>query len=837
MELAYNCIKNNDIKKFNEELKKYPNSKYARRLLSEDKEVTMDRLKEFKEDWERKKNFIDTFSDLNSVSLLLEKQEVNFDDLNSNIKQKILLAICKGEKYSDNKIINKQLEVVLQKLNLPEINKENLNELIYSTFGIRISNDKEFEKFVSSHEMNSDTAATKFKRIERNLREKENIGKNYYQNTNTFSERNMYQSLEEKEVFNILYGSNDDKKDKALEIINLYKMYYNEGEKSADFKDYVSEYIMHNREYFIEYFQNMGEEGIFDVDGSVSIKKISGILERNLLPESVKENTTSMKEAIENKRHELERIRKDCKDFLDELSVIDKDGTTEKNEDKILDILGKINLKALDNNLIQKLRAYNSPKIDKILNKELDISRSFNKLLPPNMESMTKEDALKDNILLLEAKLEYSRGTADYENNLTMMQSYIKSHPDSVKDFKGFRRENGELTSKGEKEIDGYVNHLLNETIKYNIMQTDIEALSGEDKKIFAAILIAGIESDDLEIKMEAIKKFKKLVPTSINIDDYDELRKKMYGLVYAHEKNDSDEMETKGKLIRKNLIEKILKEKKLPDPNRFKIKDTETDRFFERTAVTLEVKTTDFTKSDINNRFNGSQIEFSEENDRTFRELYCDTTVDSWISDKKDVTKYEIVYIKKAKEAILNNKYGINYRTLEVYDRRLCKLLNNNPDLKEKFENNPEFVSKATEEAERFGNNKIVSDLLENFQNDILAKAEDYNSLANSEKKNIIRYAIFANKFAENIADSSYKEMLQKLGDRTLELMGSEQKNFISFDENGKRTINEKNLLDEINSVFNFKNQCTSYEEAREVVYKNMRFIIFLLNYLILVD
>ena len=167
------------------------------------------------------------------------------------------------------------------------------------------------------------------------------------------------------------------------------------------------------------------------------------------------------------------------------------------------------------------------------------------------------------------------------------------------------------------------------------------------------------------------------------------------------------------------------------------------------------------------------------------------------------------------------NEKSPESQRSNQKYFKRLNRLLRENPDFKEKFENDEEFANKIVSEAKTFGKNKLVSDLLENFQKDILVKAENYSKLIVSDKKNVLRYAMFASKFAETIENPDHKALIQKLSDRTLELMNSKEKNFISFDVNGKRVINENSILEEINSVAFSKKQCTSYEEARNLVAK----------------
>lgn len=803
------------------ELYEGPLKKYD--IVNENGEITQESVIKFKKEWEEKKNLADTYSDLGNILIALEKEkDIDFDKLNPVFREKIILALSKAEIHSDSKIIKKQRDFLLKKLNISNLDKETLWNYIYTTLGIKINNEEDFNKFVSSHEFNSNTCHIKFMRILQNLENSGNENKSYCLNTNLLAIDNMHKSLKEKEIFRILTENYNRKSDeihdyKGLEIINLYNIYYREGGKKDDIKQYIDTYILQCREYFEEYFKNIDTEGIFNKDGSVSITRIQHILERNLLPESVKKNTIIMKEKLDSKNKEIERIKGKSQNFIEKLSDINVDKLTSEDESTIVDILEKMNLGALDEALISKLKSYNSNRINDILDKELKSDVNI-RLIPQSMKSVTIEEAERENILLLQAKIEYSKGTADYENNLAIMKEYLNKYPESAQLVKDFRNIYGELTGKGDAELKLYINNLLNETIKYNINATNVEGLDTEERKNFTSILILGIENDDPEIRINVVKKFKKMFPGFSKINDYDQLKEKMYKAIYGNKLK--EDLYKKRDEIKENLIGKILKEKDIIDLNKLKISDKETEDFFERIAVPLKTTETDLTKSEIKNRFKGSVIDFSEEDEKIFKELYCNTTVNSWISDKSNVTKYEIIYLKKILSEN-DEKSPESQRSNQKFLNRLNRLLRENPNFKEKFENDENFSDKIVTEATIFGNNKLIADLLENFQKDILVKAENYSNLKKADKKNVLRYALFADRFAEKVNNPNYKALIQKLSDRTLELMNSEEKNFISFDVNGKRIINEDNILEEINSVDFSKKQWTNYEEARNSVAK----------------
>ena len=155
------------------------------------------------------------------------------------------------------------------------------------------------------------------------------------------------------------------------------------------------------------------------------------------------------------------------------LSEINADKLTFEDESTIVDILEKMNLGALDEALISKLKSYHSDRINDILDKELKNDINV-RLIPQSMKSITIEEAERENILLLQAKIEYSKGTADYENNLAIMKEYLTQYPESSQLVKDFRNIYGELTGQGVTELKSYVNNLLNETIKYNINATNV---------------------------------------------------------------------------------------------------------------------------------------------------------------------------------------------------------------------------------------------------------------------------------------------------------------------------------------------------------------------------
>lgn len=811
-----------------------PNTKYNKYLIDENGNIDFDQSINFLNDWEKKKNLADVFSNMVNV-LKAQKENINFYDIKTpGAKKKISLILLMSNKYADNEDIKKLRECMLERFNLKDLPEEKLLEFLKSTLAYKDISDEELEKLIATHEMNDKTSDSKLMKVGENIADKRNKGKSYYQRTNFLSPENTFKSLEEKIIFEIISSNEDkqighDKELKGLEIINLYNSYYiKEGKDSSTLK-HLKAYIIQNREYFDEYFSQIGEENIFNQDDSVSITRIQRILDRQFIDKRIKEDTESMIEAIDSKREWIKQVREGVQNYIDELSNLKEDKIDEEKENRVLEILDTIDFSALDEELIKKLKGYKSDKINDRLDKVLKTYDGMTKLLTRNMERITKDDAMAEDLLLLEARLKYSKGTADYANNLNAMNDYLDKYPESSEFItEKYRDKTGNIRENGKTALSNYVNGLFYETLKYNIEQTDIRSLDGDGRRIFTTMLIAGLEDDDFVNNVTAIEKIKEVYPGFSNIKDSEELRKNVYSIVYGKEIADKpDEIEKRKKEIKENLIVKILKKKELHDLSKFTtIKDNEFSAIFERIAVPLDASQIDLSKSEMQSKFDGSEIEFSEENDKAYKELYRDTTVNSWISNKKEVATLEIALLLS--KGIEENGKGILTKgSINIFSGKLNRLYIKHPDLKGKFENDKEFREKAIENAKVFEKNKTISDLLQYYQKDILVNAQNYSKLGLSDKKDIFRYALFANKYSKKIEDPKAKELLQKLSNRAFELMNSEKKTYISFDKDGNGVLNEENILEEAKEVFkekkiweNFDDLLENVSERQELLY-----------------
>lgn len=818
-------------------LKEQPNTRYAEYLFDENQNVDFDKAIDFLNDWEDKTNLSNTYNQAISLISSHKNEKINFNDIKDDaIKKSICLLLLRTKKYIDNDNVRKAREGLLEKFDLEKLSEEELLERInLILFGTRDEvSAEDYEKIISAEEFNSKTYNLRIMKESWRLGDKKSAGKSYFQVTNILSPENTFDSLEERTIFEIVSSDKgkkigNEKELKGLEIINLYNSYYARDGKNSYVIKHLNVYIEKNREYFEEYFTKMGEEGIFNKNGSVSITRIQEILGRQYIDKRIEEDTESIMKEIDDKRKYIAEVREGVKTYIDELSQlkIKKNKLDEEKENRVLEILDSIDLSALDEELIKKLKSYESDKINNKLDQVLKTYDGMTKLLTRNMNRITKEDAMVENLLLLEARLEYSKGTADYENNLKDMNEYLEKHPESAKYTQIYRDSEGNLTNNGKKGIRYYVNSLFHETIKYNIEQTDISTLDGNGRRIFATMLIAGMENDDIANNVSAIETLKKIFPRYADIEDRDLLLKNVYSIVYGKEvANNPDEIEKRKREIKKNLIVKILKKKELHDLSNFtKVKDEEFFAIFERTAVPLEISQMDLTKSEMQSKFEGSEIEYSDENDATYKELYSETTVNSWISSKKDLATYEIALLL-AKDIKNSGKDILTDSSIKYISSRLDRLYRKHPDLKEKFENDKEFRETAIENVKTFEKNKTISDLLEYYQKDILVNAKDYNKLTLSNKKDIFRYALFANKFSETLEDPKAKELFHKLSNRAFELMNSDERTYITFDENGNGILNEKNILEEANEIFKEKVNWKDFNGLAEHIKKRQELL-----------
>lgn len=213
---------------------------------------------------------------------------------------------------------------------------------------------------------------------------------------------------------------------------------------------------------------------------------------------------------------------------------------------------------------------------------------------------------------------------------------------------------------------------------------------------------------------------------------------------------------------------------------------------------------------SAMQNYFVGSNIDFSKSDEKSYNELYQDFTISSWIESKDEAIKLSYMAILNAKENY-RKKYGKDNPDINLvkYDNKL-KLMEKNFGKIEIDED----MKKGDMPFDVYRQTFINAGLTKYYTRDAIKfqNGASYEQLSRKEKREYIMNTIVGLKYAEGNPNFS----ISKFALRRLEVMSTDDKKFVEFDENGTPHINKELITEEFQTVLGHK--CESYEELQDV-------------------
>lgn len=657
--------------------------------------------------------------------------------------------------------------------------------------------------------------------------------------SNVFKVNRDNASYKVKSIYNLLNDNLDvnyltGEDTRAIDVITLYQHYYNGTQSTTTVSDIIADYIKDNSEYFENYFKNKGLEvdTVFNRDGSISINRISAILdELGIDEENPSKRMQNFERAIDNRAEQFEQIRNKNEDKLQELN---RELTFFKNESSILKLLEQINPRALDDSEIKKLRELKLPKVEEkltsLLSKDKVLESSFSRNIRNDEEKKKIEK-----ILLIEAKLEMSKGTTRYSKTLEERTEFYKNNPDLIEKAGKMRGKRGILKDGWKTRIGEYIDKLVDETVRYGIKTNDPLKLNREEKKRYATLLLVGMNSKDTLVKEQSVQSLKILYSNNFNFDNAireEDVAKIVYTLEYGEEL-DANKLKEKIQAMRKNLSTRLVKNRKidkdkttleeeLSSLESLKLSDSEFP--FEELAEEL-IASGDLTKTEMQNYFNSSQVKFSERNVETFKKLNMKTTIDSWIEDKEDAVKYHYVLIMSELDRVQNGDEK-DERKIRKLNSELNRFLKNNPTMAKKMQGlSASELGNIKEQGEKFAQDKIDAEILRTFSK---SASVPYSKLTPTEKRHYLEVILIARERAKTTNDPEIKEIFTKFSNRNLEVLNSEEVTYIEFDGDGNAIVNEENVMKEVKKQYNFvKNiEVTDLDELQDFVLKKAKAI-----------
>lgn len=204
---------------------------------------------------------------------------------------------------------------------------------------------------------------------------------------------------------------------------------------------------------------------------------------------------------------------------------------------------------------------------------------------------------------------------------------------------------------------------------------------------------------------------------------------------------------------------------------------------------------------------FNNSKFEYSGEDMVNFEELYYKTISRSWIESKEVAEKYRYIYWLKL-EKVVNSNPNITEEGRQRFNEKLEELEKSNPSLrKENFlESNGEVKKEFEDEYTEYEDMKFMGDLLGDYVLDenVVESSEDFEKLSRGEQ-----FKYLLNSYLGFVEKRDEVGTINKMAMRRLEIISTPEKQFITIDENGNFTIDEKLFCEEYNRVTkrDFKN------------------------------
>ena len=194
----------------------------------------------------------------------------------------------------------------------------------------------------------------------------------------------------------------------------------------------------------------------------------------------------------------------------------------------------------------------------------------------------------------------------------------------------------------------------------------------------------------------------------------------------------------------------------------------------------------------------------------------FKEATNDSWVNSEKDAKELllaaRIFKIEELEK--INNKTMTGQSTLNSQKRKLAKLLETYPKLKESLDENGNLKDDVRIKAKNFEDSKRKAVILSKYMKDLSFKKEfsreDFDEYTNVEKRDYYRMALIGLEYAEENNDP----VLKKLALRRFENLNTDELKFITINEDGSYKLNEKVIVDEYNKI----NSATTYDNLYDL-------------------
>ncbi len=782
-------------------------------FLNEDGLIDEKKLIDFADDYAHKRDEGSIANKL--ISYMNDRKE--FSELDNNDKEEILILLARSFEHTDDcepmKAVAKKISEKLGiEYNIESVCKE-LNGIVDRDF-----TPDELKKYIKKFRFNEYTAEVKLEKVDANLskeKHREEDGRKQrwtYQKEKEYSIREncIVAGLQKMMQINEKTGNDF----RGFEVLKLYEHYYLKGGSNMPETAAIKKFIENNPKFFDDYAAKYVSRRILNNDGTLSITRVKEMLDGVKLERESEERVGEYIRLFDDMSSSIDVEKQ--KQLHTDLQNIDLNNQKPSPETKqeILDILKELDIRMLEPDEFNKL--LNMDDIGGVVAQmKEEALKDYDPKKKLRLDAKTKEDALNETMLLLEARVEAFRGTAFFGKASAERDQFYEANQ-GMKAL-SVRGEDGLLTPEGKKKVDDYFKQYKERKIKNHIndvVNQDIEKDS-DRKTNFAKWLLLGLEADDMGLRENSLKRLIQLYPELKKQQDIDpnEFRSKVYAQVYGKEFTE-EEIAGKIQAMDANLekmifrestfITKEEKESALASEDSTKrivklakITDENFEEFFDKHQEFLDASQTDLEVSDMQNNFVGSKIRFSTKDDEMVTALYAESTMKSWLSSKEEAEILVLTFQQMLDEEREDAKSKPGSMLKFRYVKNMHETFNSQYDLSAYLDENGKMDPADFSTGKDVIDSKITSELLKGFTRDILGSKNQYDNLTAHGRRMYCESILSALEHANNTSDPSTKEVMEKFAYRALERMNTDDRTVLEFDQDGDAVINKENLLE----------------------------------------
>lgn len=498
------------------------------------------------------------------------------------------------------------------------------------------------------------------------------------------------------------------------------------------------------------------------------------------------------------------------------ISKYDEDFTKEKAEEYIYLINN------FDTGYINKEETQKD--MDEFLNKdvsELSFSETLKQFAQTQKDIIAESKYEKDPYLFeisnLELEIEIAKGTPAQDFLLAKRKKFYEEHPKYIGKVP-IRKKDGSINIAEAKRMNEYkeaysVQYILSQIEEFKrISPEEFENQSEQVKHNIVMGIVAGLnrykkQGEEFKEIVEECTKIVGILCPGLDFSNKssEESQKKFaeFAKEYMGIKGDVEKLKFSNMVHFADVqIGSAVVDYIISNPEVYKGKKGISEIDINNSAMRYS--------SPFRNYFNDSNIEFSDVDEKEFNHLYKMVNINSWIENKETALKLRYAamitikkeYDKYPEDEFLNGKKEKLEKQIEEFEAEHGKLGMDGDELSVETKNDLEVYREYMTHA----------GLIKYFTRDAmrLNEGDGYDSLDDNHKKAYIRNVLACLKFID--MDSEFP--FSKVALRRLELMNSDDKKFVTFDKNGDPIINEELILQEYQSMSDYK-----YKDFEELV------------------